>query len=325
MKVISVRTSDMSYRYTLELAGAVCEITTNSDCLGDTLRAWRKDTAGGHPNAFTMQVVVTGTGVDETRQAHFRGLHHVVIASFGSSNVFIFDLLRRNIVATVSEGTARDSLFWNEVLLPIAMGVLGAAVGVVPVHCACLAAGDGGLLIGGASGAGKSTLSAALGQDGLDFISDDWTYLSCEPEGLVAHGLSTPVKLLPDAIQHFPALAEYPVRPSLNGELAYEVPAVALGAEVRVSCRPRWFLFLERTTADGCHLSPILSEDARRYVESGVEQLPSQLTAVAERRSGIIQQVSRLSCWTLRYGGPPRVAVESIQEFLAHQMQEVRV
>ena len=68
--------------------------------------------------------------------------------------------------------------FWDRILLPIALGVLGPALGVVPVHSACLAIDGAGLLIAGASGAGKSTLSVALAQEGFDFISDDWTYLS---------------------------------------------------------------------------------------------------------------------------------------------------
>jgi hypothetical protein len=324
MRTISIDAAEMDFRYTLALAGTVCEVTTNSSQLGNTLHAWRCATDEHSGSRFTMQVRVARGTADGDRHPHFRGLHHVVVASFGASNVFVFDLLRHNVAASVSEDVARDESFWNDMLLPITMGVLGAAVGVVPVHCACLATGGEGLLVAGSSGAGKSTLSAALAQCGFDFISDDWTYLSWKPEGLMAHGMSSPVKLLPDAIRHFPMLAEYPVRPALDGELAYRLSAATFGAEVRLSCLPRWFLFLESTASKGCHLDPISAEKARLYLEAGVEPLPIQLQAIAEARAEIIGRISSLSCWTLRYGGPPQVAAAGVREFVARQKQEVQ-
>lgn len=113
----------------------------------------------------------------------FRGRHHLVFAIFGAANVFIFDLLKRELSATVSATTARDAHFWNAVLVPIAMGVMGPSLRVAPLHAACLAAPDQGedqrgILVTGLSGAGKSTLAVALALSGLHLISDDWTYLS---------------------------------------------------------------------------------------------------------------------------------------------------
>jgi hypothetical protein len=246
-----------------------------------------------------------------------------VIASFGPNNVFTFDLARHNIVATISEEVAGDRAFWDRTLLPIAVGVLGPALGVVPVHCACLVIDNAGLLIAGESGAGKSTLSVALAQSGFDFISDDWTYLSLNGRKLIAHGLSIPAKLLPDAIQHFPLLAQYTLSPALNQELAYELPAQNVGAQVLSSCEPRWFLFLERVAAEQCRLDPISVDEARHYIDTSVERLPSELQEMCDRRSSIIAHVPRLSCWKLRYGGPPAVAVRGLQGFRMMQRQEI--
>ena len=104
-------------------------------------------------------------------EPHFRGLHHVVTASFGRSNVFVFDILRRTLSASVSAAVARDDRFWKEKLIPITLGVLGSAMGLVPVHCACLELDGDGLLIAGVSGAGKSTLSVALSRERLSIMS----------------------------------------------------------------------------------------------------------------------------------------------------------
>jgi len=54
-----------------------------------------------------------------------------------------------------------------------------------------------------------------------------------------------------------------------------------------------------------------------------VERLPAELTDIAQRRTVIIEGISRLSCWKLTYGGPPTVAVRGLQEFIAQQMRAI--
>src|SRR5258705_1704626 len=134
-----------------------------------------------------MRVVVDESSDEAVGEPNFRGLHHVVMASFGRSNVFVFDILRRTLSATVSVAVARDDRFWKEKLIPITLGVLGSAMGLVPVHCACLELDGEGLLIAGASGAGKSTLSVALSEAGFNYVSDDWTYMSWRGQRFVDH------------------------------------------------------------------------------------------------------------------------------------------
>src|SRR5216684_4522173 len=92
---------------------------------------------------YSMELCFAGAACD------LRGLHHVVTASFGRSNVFVFDILRRTLSASVSAAIARDESFWKEKLIPITLGVLGSAMGLVPVHCACLELDGDGLLIAG--------------------------------------------------------------------------------------------------------------------------------------------------------------------------------
>ncbi len=304
------------------VAGARCRVATNSRAVAQALKMWRR--CGGVLPAgdFSMQVVVNQRKGGGRGDPHFRGLGHVVLASFGEANLFVFDLARRNVIATVSEEVASDQLFWDRLMLPIAMGVLGAAVGVVPVHCACLAVGGAGLLIAGDSGAGKSTLSVALARSGFAFISDDWTYLSQTRGQLTAHGMSVPAKLLPDCERFFPFLAEYPIRPALNGELAYELPPEALGSRVELSCEPRWFVFLERAKTE-CRIDPVSPGEALQYVERSVERLPPELADMAQRRSAIMARIASLSCWKLTYGGSPEIAVNGLHEFFARQRIEV--
>jgi hypothetical protein len=201
-------------------AGAACNLRTNSAELARVLEGLSISTGKTVRSGFTMRVVVDESSDENAGEPHFRGLHHVVTASFGRSNMFVFDILRRTLSARVSAAVARDDRFWKEKLIPITLGVLGAAMGLVPVHCACLELDGDGLMIAGVSGAGKSTLSVALSEGGFNYVSDDWTYVSQSRDGIVAHGTSAPVKLLPDAVEHFQNLHTHSLQTTMNGELA---------------------------------------------------------------------------------------------------------
>jgi hypothetical protein len=273
-----------------------------------------------------MHVVVEKSSEEGAGETHFRGLHHVVTASFGRSNVFVFDILRRTVSACVSEPTARDYRFWKEKLIPITLGVLGSAMGLVPVHCACLELEGDGLLIAGVSGAGKSTLSVALSRGGFNYVSDDWTYLSRLDDGIVAHGTSAPVKLLPDAVEHFQALRERSLQISMNGELAYEVDiGETFGVQAERACVPRWLIVLGRRQQAGAIFTSMASAEARSYVNSSVERLPTQLREAVAMREKTIEGIASLPCWHFQYGGTPQFAAKELLEFAVCRKQEIFV
>jgi hypothetical protein len=324
MSFVSIDQIALSYSRELCFAGAACNLRTNSSELADLMELLSISVDGLCPGRFSMRIVVDEPSDEAVGEPHFRGLHHVVTASFGSSNLFVFDILRRSLHATVSGAVARDGRFWKEKLVPITLGVLGAAMGLVPVHCACLESEGDGLLIAGVSGAGKSTLSVALAEDGFNYVSDDWTYMSLRAGGPVAHGTSAPVKLLPDAVKHFQRLKEHRLQTSMNGELAYEVDiAETFGVQVERECRPRWLVFLERTERAGAEFMPMSSAEARDYLNSSVERLPMQLSKAIAMRERTIESVSLLPCWRFRYGGTPQFAAKELREFVINRRQEV--
>jgi hypothetical protein len=326
MSLISLDQTDLHYSIELCFAGAACDLRTNSSELARVLEDLSILTADTAPGGFDMRVRVDEASDEAAGEPHFRGLRHVVTACFGRSNVFVFDILRRTVSASVSGILARDDCFWKEKLIPITLGVLGAAMGLVPVHCACLEWEGDGLLIAGVSGAGKSTLSVALSKVSFNYVSDDWTYISRRQDGIVAHGTSAPVKLLPDAVGHFPGLQEHRLQRSMNGELAYEVDiAEAFGARVERGCVPRWLVFLERSQEAGSVFTPMSSAEARRYVNSSVERLPAQLFEAVAMRTQTIQQVALLPSWRFRYGGTPQFAAQELREFVLHRQQEIYV
>jgi hypothetical protein len=271
-----------------------------------------------------MEVTVDEKSNDVPAPPHFRGMHHAAMASFGASNVFVFDLLRKQVGGRVSGFVARDLGFWQQKALPLAIGMMGACIGVLPMHAACASIGGKGLLVAGGSGAGKSTLSVALSQNGFDFVSDDWTYMNIASGRLVGHGTLAPVKLLPDATRHFDVLVDQQLGESMNGELAYEVDAARVfGACIREQCDPMWVVFLERVRNGGSDFIPLKTESSRIYLESSVERLPEQLIEAIERRARIIDRISGLQCWRFRHSGSPQDAALRLREFVELQIRGV--
>ena len=279
---VSVDPTVLPYSEELRFAGVACDLSTNSLGLRALLNQLSDARNGMAANRFSMHVLVNESSSEAIESPHFRGLRHVVTASFGVGNIFVFDVLRRRVSASVSNIAATDVRFWREKLIPISLGVLGAAMGLVPMHCACLESGGDGLLIAGWSGSGKSTLSVALSQNGFGYVSDDWTYMSLHHDSLIASGTTAPVKLLPDALGHFPNLKRYDLQRSMNGELAYEVDITeAFSARVEKACEPRWLMFLERLPHSEVEIVPVDSCMARRYLDSSVEILPIELSLLA--------------------------------------------
>jgi hypothetical protein len=326
MSSISIDRAALPYSMELCFAGAACDLRTNSYQLAVMLKGLSISTGDVVLSGFDMHVIVDESSEKGVGEPHFRGLHHVVTASFGSSNVFVFDILRRTLSARVSEPTARDYRFWKEKLIPITLGVLGSAMGLVPVHCACLELQGDGLLIAGVSGAGKSTLSVALSRSGFNYVSDDWTYLSRLDDGIVAHGTSSPVKLLPDAVEHFQVLRGRSLQISMNGELAYEEDiAETFGVQIERACVPRWLIVLERRQEAGAIFTPMSSAEARSYVNSSVERLPTQLHEAVAMRKKTIEGIASLPCWHFQYGGTPQFAAKELLEFAVCRKQEIFV
>jgi hypothetical protein len=303
----------------LLIAGAHCAFATNSEDILFAVKRWRCPGRPRTSRTFEMKVFLDSSlpsHRDLKSQTHFRGLHHLVFATIGAYELFVFDLFRKQVAGAVSQAAVSEQGFWGSCWLPITVGVMGATVGIVPVHSACLDFGGKSLLIAGASGAGKSTLSVALARGGFALISDDWTYVSQEADGLVAHGINAPVKLLPDAIRFFPEFSERTPKMWFNGELAVEIQYEELcRSSAATRSRPHWLLFLERTSEAGCDFIPLSAGAAAVFFESSAERLPDQIPEASAARTAIIRSIANCQCWRLRTGESPQMTADVIRRF----------
>lgn len=309
--------AELPVHETFFVAGANCLLATNSPDIVNSISELHPSTKKSSPRSFEMNVFVNSSIAGDRQAApHFRGSNHLVFAAFGDQEMFAFDLQRNTGFGVVSAERAQDRHFWNQLLLPIAVGVLGATMGIVPFHAACLDRSGKALMLVGPSGSGKSTLAVALTQHGFSLISDDWTYVTRKGAKLNAYGLRAPVKLLPDAVNHFGALRSLRPARSLNGEMAYEVDAQdVFGSHVQFQSEPARLLFLERVAAAGCDLIPYSRDDAREFFESSAERLPAEFASAMAGRSQIIDELTRLNCWLLRTGDSPDDTAHAVSRF----------
>ena len=306
------------------IAGVPWQLSTNSPYVLQAAEKWRPLKRGSKPALFEMEVLVDSAQHAPLRTAHFRGIRHLVFATLPPSNFVVYDLARKRVHAALSEDTARNLSFWNNLLLPISIGVLGTAIGIAPLHCACLERNGAGFLLAGVSGAGKSTLTMALANRGFAFISDDWTYVSKARSAPVAHGLYSPIKLLPDAVRFFPYLRTLAPHATLNGELAYELDPLRL-PKITAKSRsyPQRLLFLERLSAPGCHFKICPPEYAKAYFEAHAERLPDEVPGAKEFRSDMFQHLAAYPAWILRTGEGPHETAEALDDFLSEATHAV--
>jgi hypothetical protein len=315
---LSFDRADLVFRTDFSLGGVRCRLSTNSYQVLQHSIPWQG--ASQNPDAKTFEMdILEDSSMDSPAESrtHFRGVRHLVFAMLQPNSFVAYDLLRKQVRGVVSSAAARDHTFWKTQLLPITVGILGTTLGVAPLHCACLTRNGDGLLLAGLSGAGKSTLTAALARRGFGVVSDDWTYISHKRGGLIADGLSAPIKLLPDTARFFPELREFAPHKTMNGEMAYEIEPDKLHPAAKfASCSPKWIFFLERNSTPGCRFVPCTSAHTRHFFKSNAERLPEELPAAQKTRSEIIDRLSEYPAWIVRSGDDPHGTAEAIEQFL---------
>jgi hypothetical protein len=258
-------------------------------------------------------------------QPYFRGLSHLVYAGFDPENWLLLDLHQRRVVGRFSPLMARDEGYWQRVIFPTTVGLASESLGITALHCACVERNGRGLLLAGGDGAGKSTTSLAMAQSGFSLLSDEWTYFSCPKGQLLAWGFATPVKLLPDAVEHFHELRGAEASTSLNGERAYEVdPERMFGIRRSLCCEPHWLVFLERKSRPGYSLDKMSPQEAAARLERDLEDLPPELSQVRETQRRTILALVERECWRLCHGESPNEIAQVLARFCSTPPQPPR-
>jgi hypothetical protein len=319
-RVVRLSQNNLPLGAQFSVAGSTWDLRSNSH---EILQAMREtfeqlDQAEGQPPADLQLQFHVDYGVSDAplwSKAHFRALDHLYYASYGPCDSLLVDQSRRRVVGSFSFAIARDLYYWKQTILPVLLGIASASIRVTPVHCACVAKDGSGLLLGGESGAGKSTTALALSLQGFSYLSDDCTYLSRVGAEIRAWGLRTPVKLLPDAANHFPTLASREPVLSMNGEWALSIdPTETFNVERCLSCDPRRLIFLERTGNSRPVIKPLTSSEAASRLVADLETMPPVILDQYEYQLETINLLVDRECWVVQHGLKPELLAPVLAE-----------
>lgn len=95
----------------LLIAGAHCAFATNSEQILASVDRWRCTSRPRSNRTFEMNVLLDTSlpaDCDVKTQTHFRGLHHLVFATIGTHELFVFDLFRKQVAGAVSQASASE-------------------------------------------------------------------------------------------------------------------------------------------------------------------------------------------------------------------------
>jgi len=247
---------------------------------------------------------------------YFRGLDHLVFAGFDSRNSLLINLREHCGVGRFTPELASDANFWETILFPALLTILGPSVGLTPLHCACVAWKGSGLVLAGESGAGKSTLSLALAQAGFDFLSDDRTMFGEQQARLLAWALSKEMKQRIESISQFPYLSQ--IRPNdtfkREDELRFDAGKVPALHCVRC-CEPRWLVFLERQPQPTFSLTHLSPDEAAGRLEC---ELHREMPEVREKQRRTIENLVAGKCYRLKYGGDSHTVAGALHSLVVN-------
>ena len=296
-------------------AGAVCSFSTNWEPILEAARHCFLpiETA---PVSVDLSVRFWVDHANSTQppwpKPYVRGLDHLVFAGFDSGSSMLVDLRTRRVIGRFSVGIANDRAYWETVIFPMLLSVLGGSVGITELHCACVAKDEVGLLLAGPSGSGKSTLSVALSQTGFGFLSDDRTFCSQSGDKVLAWGLPTRLKLRREAGAWFRQVRDWPPTDVQRGELVYWFePERSLGLKRVRRCEPRTVIFLEQMKGLEFQLAQVSCNEAVKRLD---RDLIADLPEAAVKQTKTITKLVEIPCWLLKYGGEPLTVARKIAD-----------
>ncbi len=191
------------------------------------------------------------------------------------------------------------------------------AQGLVPLHAGCVGLGGAGALVVGESGAGKSTLALHAMLEGLDFLTEDASFV--EPHSLRATGIANFLHLRFDALRW--------VDDAALRERVQASPVIRRrsGVEKReLDLRGGWAP-LAAEPLQLAHLvfaSPEVAADDALLRPLPVDELLERLHITQAYAAGqpgwdvFVEGCGRLHGWELRRGSHPRLGALALKRLL---------
>ena len=187
---------------------------------------------------------------------------------------------------------------------------------LIPLHAACIGQGGRGLLLMGTSGAGKSTLTMLCASRGMDFLTEDATFVA--PKSMLATGVANYLHLRRDSLRFVDdpriskAIRRSPVIRRHSGVEKYELDLRTSGLKLaKAPLEITSVVFVTTSRRPGPLLVPLRSSQAIRQMAAGQAYATSQ-----PDWNLFARRVRQLRAYELGRGRHPLEAVSILQEVL---------
>lgn len=236
-----------------------------------------------------------------------------------SSNFVAINARDGSALVNVSARMLRFPYHVRYELLEFAVFTLATRVQtLVPLHAACVGKRGRAVVLMGDSGAGKSTVSLQCLLHGLDFVSEDSTFVA--PGSMLCTGVANFLHVRSDTLRWVDreaaaAIRRSPVISRRSGVRKFEVDLRR--PDFRLAAAPLELaavIFLSpRAGRQGALLQPLQRDETLRrlaFFQSFAANQPGW--------DAFCKKVTRAGAFELRRGGHPREAVETLAAFLEH-------
>jgi hypothetical protein len=176
-------------------------------------------------------------------------LHYNMLSNIADGENFVVtDLERGRSSGWVTRAAVESQLYLRYFFLEAAALAMVCVLRAAPVHGACVALQNHGVLLCGDSGAGKSSLAFACARSGWTYISDDASYVPLNRSDRLVLGNSHQIRFRPSGASIFPELEGRSITPRAAGKPSIEIPIAEFPQIVAAdSCEVHHIIRLNRS------------------------------------------------------------------------------
>jgi hypothetical protein len=266
--------------------GFPAEVRTNSETVLELFgRLWGSFSKQRATEPIRCEVeLVEGHGTACPRAPVYRLMLPLMMSIADAHNHCIVDLERAEAKIAISRAALRHPSYAQYFFLGVPACCIATRY-ATPVHAACVALDEHGVLLCGDSGAGKSTLAYACARSGWTYVSDDGAYVLDGGVDRQVTGNCHQVRFRPSATKIFPEFGGYETTPRAAGKPSIELPTAPMThIKCAQSTRANFICFLNRNTADSPQIVPFSKDLARRSMRQVLygtrESLTNQYEAI---------------------------------------------
>jgi hypothetical protein len=228
----------------------------------------------------------------------FRVVEHTLLVTADAENTCVAQFPRGKARMVVTSAALAHPAYFGQTFLETAAAAHIWTRLTTPIHAACVALENRGVLLCGDPGAGKTSLAYSCACARWQFISDDTSHLLHNEAGRKVIGNCYQLRFRPSAAELFPEIAGAPVIDRLYGKPSIELstsvwPTISLAMSANVD----FIVFLNRRQPHAEDLVPYCKNVARSYMRQNL--FGTNETKLTQRAA--IERLLQADVFELRY------------------------